>query len=86
MVTVTITATATLTQRAMDRVLSASRILEGEGFEVRCAVPAAGLPAVGRFISLIFRHGDLRHERGERRAEGAVSLTRTALHTMQAGL
>jgi redox-sensitive bicupin YhaK (pirin superfamily) len=46
------TVATTCTQRAVDRVLSAPRMLEGEGFEVRRAVPAAGLPAVGPFIFL----------------------------------
>lgn len=45
-------AAAVRADRAAERVLTAPRMLEGEGFEVRRALPAAGLPAVGPFIFL----------------------------------
>lgn len=38
--------------RRVERVLTAIRTLEGEGFEVRRAIPAGNLPAVGPFIFL----------------------------------
>jgi redox-sensitive bicupin YhaK (pirin superfamily) len=75
----TTASTKSAADRHVERVLSAPRMLEGEGFEVRRAIPAGGLPAVGPFIFLD-HFGPVTYDPGE--AKGAPNHPHRGFETL----